>query len=113
MPNFKKICERLTKLDPVDSLTRARAKLNMTGFNFEIDPKAIRMAATEGEMYQVPLMFMDRVVGEEVPPEDMAGNGEIGDEGKVPYEQTLPKSKLSFAFMPSGTGYRITATIMK
>tara|TARA_R100000315_G_C5224862_1_gene136117 strand:+ start:104 stop:619 length:516 start_codon:yes stop_codon:yes gene_type:complete len=102
-----------TKLDPVDSLTRARAKLNMTGFNFEIDPKAIRMAATEGEMYQVPLMFMDRVVGEEVPPEDMAGNGEIGDEGKVPYEQTLPKSKLSFAFMPSGTGYRITATIMK
>ena len=85
-----------TKLDPVAALTRARAKLNMTGLNFEIDPAAIRNGCTNGEMYQVPLMFMDRVIGEEPPSEDIVATGEIGDEGDVQHEQTLPKSKFIF-----------------
>ena len=75
-----------TKLDPVAALTRGRASLNITGLNFDIDPAAIRNAAQ---------------------------NGEIGIEGDVKHEQELPASKLSFSFMPSGSGYRITATLMK
>ena len=102
-----------TKLDPVAALTRGRASLNITGLNFDIDPAAIRNAAQNGEMYQTPLMFMDRVIGEEPPSSDIVANGEVGIEGDVKHEQELPASKLSFSFMPSGSGYRITATLMK
>ena len=102
-----------TKLDPVAALTRGRASLNITGLNFDIDPAAIRNAAQNGEMYQTPLMFMDRVIGEEPHPSDIVANGDAGIEGDVKHEQELPASKLSFSFMPSGSGYRITATLMK
>ena len=102
-----------TKLDPVAALTRGRSALNMTGLNFEIDPAAIRNAATNGEVYETPLMFMDRVIGEEPPSYDIVATGEIGNEDDVQHEKELPSGKLSFMFMPSGSGYRITATIMK
>jgi hypothetical protein len=85
----------------------------MTGLNFEIDPVAIRNAATNGEMYETPLMYMDRVIGEEPPSYDIVATGEIGNEDDVQHEKELPSGKLSFMFMPSGSGYRITATIMK
>ena len=59
-----------TKLDPVAASTGGSA-LNITGLNFEIDPVAIRNAATNGEMYETPLMYMDRVIGEEPPSYDI------------------------------------------
>jgi len=101
-----------TKLDPVAALTRGRSALNLTGLNFEIDAAAIRNAATSGEVYEKPLMYMDRVIGEEPPASDIVASGEIGAEGDVKQEQELPSGKLSFMFMPSGSGYRITATFM-
>ena len=56
---------------------------------------------------------MDRVIGEEPPSYDIVASGEIGAEGDVKREQELPSGKLTFMFRPSGSGYRITATLMK
>ena len=87
--------------------------MNLTGLNFDIDAAAIRNAAVNGEVYETPLMFMDRVIGEEPPSYDIVASGEIGAEGDVKREQELPSGKLTFMFRPSGSGYRITATLMK
>ena len=58
-------------------------------------------------------MYMDRVIGEEPPSYDIVASGDIGNEGDIQHEKELPSGKISFSFAPSGSGYRISATLMK
>jgi hypothetical protein len=99
----------------VSAMTKARAKLNGTGLNFDIDAPTITDAVNSGNEYSVPLLFGDRALGSdaESPVEDTVAAGtESSGSGIDPVEKTLPSSNLVFSFTPNGTGYRITATLM-
>tara|TARA_R100001015_G_C4631386_1_gene193848 strand:- start:1914 stop:2453 length:540 start_codon:yes stop_codon:yes gene_type:complete len=96
----------------VSAITKARAKFNLTGMNFNIDAGGIHSAIAEGDRYVTSLMFGDRPLGGDSPVEDLIANGEIGNVEETPIEKQLPAVSLGFNFVPSGTGFRITAELV-
>jgi hypothetical protein len=79
--------------DAVTPITKARSKLGATGLSFHIDPAAIRGQP----LGDAP----DRN-----PSDDFAAR-ELGIVDSVPYEKTLPATKVVFTFTHDGVGVKI------
>ena len=95
--------------DAVTPITKARTKLGATGLSFHIDPAAIRAAAENEDSYTTELTFGGQPLGDAPdrnPSDDFAAR-ELGIVDSVPYEKTLPATKVVFSFTHDGVGVKI------